>query len=401
MMMMPNGMGMPPLLRLPVVLAPFLGWRPAVAQHVGCAASSGVSSSNNCGEVSGLEIEAASSLLVLQHLLPEDHPGVEPHTNSTDWQCRRHWLLQLAATNVHLGVQSLSLLLARTQSVTGVSSLLKRSGTGTAAPFGMILVYVLIVIGLIMASWFFYIHSKTYVAGPAHKPSTTGGTEQLLSGSASSSPVREPWSRDAAPPRSSTGGLSSAQIPVLQQSRGGTNFPPPRPSAKKVMVPALPLEQLNQQNQPEPLPPEFLQMMSPAGSTPATSASVTPPESGRQNGDPGPSIKMLLRCLDRDEGLPDGPGTGHARSSQPASFGSSAAGAAVPVFMGPTEAASHEVRGLIDGFECNSDALMLGGLDPVAGTADSQAGGHAPDFGVPPHTAAMNPSKQHLVQFLD
>lgn len=140
MMMMPNGMGMPPLLRLPLVLAPFLGWRPAVAQHVGCVASSSISSSNDCGEVSGLEIEAASSLLVLQHLLPEDHPGVEPHTNSTDWQCRRHWLLQLAATNVHLGVQSLSLLLARTQSVTAVSSLLKRSGTGTAAPFGMILV---------------------------------------------------------------------------------------------------------------------------------------------------------------------------------------------------------------------------------------------------------------------
>lgn len=376
-----------PLLRLLVVLAPFLGWRPAAAQHVGCAASCSTSLGSNCGEAPGLEIEAASSLLVLQHLLPEDHTGAELHTNSTDWRCRRAWLMRLAATNVHLGVQSLSLLLAR-------------SGTGTTAPFGMILVYVLLVVGLSLVSWLFYIQSQN--PGPARKPSTTGGTEQLLSRSESETHIRAPqqeqWSRDAPPPRSSTGGLSSAQIPYQQRNGTGANFPPPRPSAKKVMVPALPLEQLNQQNKPEPLPPEFYEKMSPPGSTPATSVTGSEnPESARQNGqngDPGPSIKMLLRCLDRDEGLPEGPGTGHARSSQPASFGSSAAGAAAPVFTGPARAASQEVRGLIDGFECNPDALMLGGLDPVAGTADSQA----LVFGVPPHRA-MSASKQRLVQF--
>jgi len=380
---------MPPLW-LSLVVAHFLGWRPAAAQHVGCDASNRISSSSNCGEASGLETETASSLLALQHLLPEDHQGVVLHMNSTDWQFRRLWLLQYAATGVHLGAQSLSLLWARTQSVTDAASLLERSATGTTAPLGMILLYVLIGVGLIMVAWLFYVRGKTCASGPAFKSNSTGGTDQLLSRTASSSHVREPWSRDVQPLRSSTGGLPSAQ-----PSGSGANLAPPRPSAKKVMVPALPLEQLNQQNKPEPLPPELLQKMSPPGSTPTSSITGSEcVETPRRSNDPGPSIKMLLRCLDRDEGLPDGPGTGHARSSQPSNAGSSAAGTTVPVSTGPAEAASQEVPRLIVGFECHPDALALGGLGPVAGTADSQA---APEFG----GAAMSSAKQRLVQFCD
>lgn len=388
--MTPHRVRMPPLW-LPPMVSHLLGWQPAAAQYVDSVTSSSVSSDSSCGEAFGLEAGTGSSLLVLQHSLPKETPGVEPCMNATDWLPR-----------LQVGSVTATLVWVRTKSV-----------TGTTVPLGMILLPVLILIGLAMAFWFFAMSiqtkSKTHASGPALKSGTNGGTEQLLSRSGTSSHIGEPWSRDVPQPRSSTGRLPSeqqaqAKIPFPRRSGTGINVPPSRPSAKKVMVPSLPLAQLNQQNNPEPLPPEFLQTTSPPASTPTSSINglecIERQESSCQNTNPGPSIKTLLRCLDRDEGLPDGPGTGYySRSSQPASSAyvvgsfdpgprsaSSTAGAAVPVFTGRGEVANQEVPRLIDGFECHPDARELGGLSPPTDIV---------------HSEAKNSSTQRLVKFSD